>query len=335
MQATITYTLSEKAQLAQIKATGQPVAKKQTHVIDVDTDDIDLLRAAPDGTLFRDDLDFLDIGTGRISVEEVSAASTPTEAWRIYKAVYQRERQKREAEARKKQNEEAELAKRIAAIEAADQAAANVLDMRTATSADNVADAKKAALKAVGVDSSGIPYMRYPDLPLLWAAGERFEKRVEAAKKEKQDAEHAKEAAKTQFIAEWIADHADQDTQEQFHDGLLSRKTAIELIADIAFDEANIPNAFTPRTCQDSSCCCSNQYVDTVPRKVYAAWRALKANLNIPASTTVKFSRIVECPEPVNEYEEEKERTEPAPIYTAEIYLPYGPFEFKREIVIG
>jgi hypothetical protein len=54
MQATITYLLTEQAQRAQMAATGQPVARKQTMSIEVTADDLPLCKVAEDGSLSID-----------------------------------------------------------------------------------------------------------------------------------------------------------------------------------------------------------------------------------------------------------------------------------------
>ena len=50
MQATITYLLTEQAQRAQMAATGQPVARKQTMTVEVAAEDLVLCTVADDGT---------------------------------------------------------------------------------------------------------------------------------------------------------------------------------------------------------------------------------------------------------------------------------------------
>ena len=54
MQATVTYLLTEQAQRAQMAATGQPAARKQTMTIEVTADDLPLCKVAEDGTLSID-----------------------------------------------------------------------------------------------------------------------------------------------------------------------------------------------------------------------------------------------------------------------------------------
>jgi len=49
MQATITYLLTEKAQRAQMAATGQPVARKQSKTVEITTDDLEILDIDADG----------------------------------------------------------------------------------------------------------------------------------------------------------------------------------------------------------------------------------------------------------------------------------------------
>src|SRR5258708_39817988 len=50
MQATITYLLTEQAQRAQMAATGQPVARKQTMTVEGAAEDLELCTVADDGT---------------------------------------------------------------------------------------------------------------------------------------------------------------------------------------------------------------------------------------------------------------------------------------------
>jgi hypothetical protein len=54
MQATITYLLTEQAQRAQMAATGQPVARKQTMTIEVSAEDLPLLDVSHEGVAYLD-----------------------------------------------------------------------------------------------------------------------------------------------------------------------------------------------------------------------------------------------------------------------------------------
>jgi hypothetical protein len=54
MQATITYLLTEQAQRAQMAATGQPVARKQTMTIEISAEDLPLCTVGTDGGISLD-----------------------------------------------------------------------------------------------------------------------------------------------------------------------------------------------------------------------------------------------------------------------------------------
>ncbi|HET9322040.1 MAG TPA: hypothetical protein VFO27_19755, partial [Bryobacteraceae bacterium] len=139
----------------------------------------------------------------------------------------------------------------------------------------------------------------------------------------------AKEKAKTAFIAEWIAGHADPETRQQFDDGLLCRKAAIALIADAAL--ADLPAAAPGyKICDSTSCKCGSKDLDCLPRSVYPVWKALKAKL--PEGYTVEFSRVRECLKDEDDYLPPGEDTAAAPVYLAKVTIPYGPFHFEREV---
>ena len=140
----------------------------------------------------------------------------------------------------------------------------------------------------------------------------------------------AKEAAKNSYIADWISTHGDPQTQEQFRDGLLCRKSILSLIADYAFAAAGVPAGFEEEDwecCENSACPCGLKDVTCLPRSIYPAWKVI--NRNLPEGSTVTFQVSRRCLRP--EWDGEGESAAPA-IYLATIKLQHGPFEFERTV---
>lgn len=325
MQAKITWTLTESAQLAQMAATGQPVARKQTHVIEVSPADLELLRADEAGNLSAE-IDHTRINYIIDAVPRVQVGATPEEAWAAYKAAYVARKAKIEAA---RADEERGIARRLAETEAADAAAAAWIDARS--DEYDPWNVLPQAISAAGI--------RTPDmdakLPLARAAYERLKARSAAHLERKKAAAAEREAAKEAYINEWIEKNADADTQQQHRDGLLDRKAALALIAGEAFAAAGVGDAYEPVICDDASCPCRREDIDTLPREAYAAWRQMKAAL--PENVSAAFEVVHQCMR--DEYSNEG-REAPrwlsqgeeaaAPQYAALIKLPVGPFTFKR-----
>ncbi len=149
----------------------------------------------------------------------------------------------------------------------------------------------------------------------------------------------AKEQLKQDYIDQWIAEHADADTQQQHSEGLLCRKAAVNLIAGAAFEAAGVPEKVpesSGTTCEDTDCPCCDTVVDCVPRRVYPAWRAMKAK--IPEGFAVEFRKRRDC------LQADIERYGPAddnvatagPVYyVATVTMPHGPFTFERTVKLG
>jgi len=154
-----------------------------------------------------------------------------------------------------------------------------------------------------------------------------------AAEEAKRIADDVKDKAKSDFIAAWIAQHADDQTREQFAEGLLSRAAALTLIADDLFSSHGIiPNADVPDTCRDSDCPCCDSSVETLPRRIYPRWRELKGKL--PEGSTVRFSKVRECLRDEERYDDGE--TAGPVYYTANLTVPCGGlFQFECRVKLG
>ena len=148
-------------------------------------------------------------------------------------------------------------------------------------------------------------------------------------------ADAAKERAKSDFITAWVAEHADEDTRQQFGEGLLCRSVALTLIADAAFAFAGIHDAakWNDEYCRNRECPCGQKELDCLPSAAYHAWRNIKSGL--PEGYTVEF---MVAREHINEYDFDPDSDEPTAgprIYLAKLKIPHGPFTFERTVKLG
>lgn len=295
MQATITFLLSEQAQRAQIAATGQPVARKQTTTEDIPVEWLTspYCKISPDGAVSftlteRVHVDEQGrIGHGgnwsHVGPELDKQPSSGIEALRSFDAAV--------------------------AVEMAKQSAAYAI-RQTELAARN----RLRALEEVKRQSDAAEYRR------------EKEESDSIAKAESD----RREAEKSSVIDAFVAASGDTLMIRQHADGLLCRKHAISLIANAAFASFSVPDAIqVPDTCTESECPCCDKYIDCIPTYTYQAWRAIADHL--PDGHTVKFSRVRECLRDDSWEPSDGESARPAYI-TADITLPHGPFKFERRI---
>lgn len=314
MQAKITYNLSQAAQLAQIKTFRQPVARTQTHVIEISPADIDLMSVDEAGNLSQD----LDTYRGvNLHTDTVSQAATPEAAWEAYRTAC-RARQAKAAQER--DEKEADDARRLKETEAADGAAAEWIDAQ----AGNSSMPKNEAMAAVGVKQPNWQ----AKLPLLSAALERMKERAAKEAEERKAEERAKERAKEEYIARW-AEGETLKIREQHEDGLLARHEALKMIAASAFARAGFPDDFDYHLCRSSNCPCGVKDVRSLPAAVYPVWLALKVKL--PEGSTFDFHTVREH---IDEPDDDGETAGPT-IYFVSLHLPVGPFTFDRDVQLN
>lgn len=301
MQATITYCLTEAAQRAQMAATGQPVSRRQTVPEDIPVAPwlTHLLVSVDKDGLVTADLD----RTWGIN-EQGDIGGYPQTG-----VVYG------ELNAQPASGVEAleTVAARIAAKQEECKAnyAVRQVELVTRRETERVqSEAREAKGREV---------------------------RDEASRRRNADAaiEAEKEAAKQEYIVTWIAALlAYPSVQQQFADGLLCRKDAVQLIADAAFAAAGVGDAFKcAEFCDVSECKCGESVIDCLPRSKYPAWQAIKAGL--PEGYQVEFSRYRECLRAGMDragWCSEDGATAGAAQHLAKITIPHGPFKFTRTV---
>ena len=327
MQATITYLLTEQAQRAQMAATGQPVARKQTMTIDIATEDLALFPVHEDGTISVDLTGY----NGKWHNELAAAGwgpwngGTGAAAITITPLLVQDLRRGMAILA------EAQAAKDALAAQNGEHNRA-ITEAAYRAFLDDPA-ARQSLYHDPRVQDLRSPADFYPQQHAEFVTEIRHRNDADTASKKLADA--AREQAKTDYIAAWIAEHADESTRAQFGDGLLCRSVALSMIADAAFAAAGVPEAaeYDDDFCRNNDCPCGSKDLDCLPRSVYPAWQKIKAGL--PEGCTVSFSRVRECLCSALERGEispdEAETAGPA-IYLAEIRMPHGPFVFERTV---
>jgi hypothetical protein len=340
MQATITYLLTEQAQRAQMAATGQPVTRKQSVTVDVPTEDLVLMQVSEDGTPYLDlasgdpqrealkemgcELQYLMIGTRNVSVHLIGDARADVlDLIRQGKAkIAARVRADRE------RVDAAITAFLVASVPVESECrCTHPPDTYTDVSARTDDLAKRFLAEA----------RRRYDIYTEEQERARREKaaadaRIRSAEEAK---ERAKEHAKAEYVASWIAGHADEQTREQFADGLLARSDAVDMIAAAAFAAAGVPEParYCDDFCTDQDCRCGERSVTSLPLSAYPAWRLLKATL--PEGYAVEFLRVREHVPEDDIDPDAEEPTAGPPMYLAKLTIPHGPFQFTRTVKLG
>jgi hypothetical protein len=327
MQATIKYYLTHEAQRARMAATGQPVSRKQEAQVDITANDLELLKdyVASDGSITID----IESGYSRLSRALIASGRweeggmnkrpeatqfVPSFLFDVRFGLQNLEKAKAKEEAVAHDN--GEYNKRIVAL-----AYEKFL-------ADPAARFPRYSSER-GVEQRS---------PADWHASEHkaftaeVERRNEADIEAKKAADEAKERAKQQCIAEFIAAHGDA-IGEQFADGLLSRQEALTMLAESVFDELGIPEAakWDNNYCEDSDCACGEKDLNALPQSVYPAWKAIKDKLSGVEGWKVAFRCIREHHE--GEYNDDGETRSAGPaFYIASVIVPHGPFQFERAV---
>jgi hypothetical protein len=375
MTATITYCLTEAAQRAQMVATGQPVARKQQHTIEVTADDLPYLAAAEDGSLSRD-LDTLRL---RWSDYPVPAQTTldGAEAWRIYRTAFAAKLAELEAEDAKKEADAVALQDQNIADflggkegnwfvlltnpQISNPWGRNVpLDHPQAPAILARITAQAEEKKAKDLADGEALYQRLLTDPTsrFYFAGQahayfkgettnlslpkghprtaEFIAELTRRKEADEAAKIAREQAKTAYIAEWIASNADADTQAQFADGLLCRSAAVALIANAAFVAAGVGEEIADSVvCDNSDCPCQDKVLDCIPRR--RIYPTWRTiKAGLPKASTAEFRKVRDCRrEEVDRGYDDAADTAGPVYYAAIITIPHGPFSFTRRVRLG
>jgi hypothetical protein len=344
MNATITYLLTEQAQRDAIKATGQPVARKQQMIIEVPAEDLDLFPIDANGMI---ELDL----TGSITSswrEPLKAAGWAPDghsgvAANQYDFPFIEDYRRGLAfvTARKAEQEALEEANGRHNQGLAERAYQAFLTAPDRQPADRINE----LVEELTGEELKAPAAWFPSDHAGFAAEIKRRRAIEedarkAAEKAKEDAEAAKAQAKTDYINTWIAANASPAIQKQHQDDLLTRADAIRLIADAAFDALGVPQAHRVTMCQDDSCACGIKDVNGIPTEVYERWLTVAGLL--PDNVFLEFEVARDCERDADGYYDADGAYDRTGLndgagksyYTAMIKLPVGPFIFQRRIKI-
>jgi hypothetical protein len=393
MQATITYLLTEQAQRAQMAATGQPVARKQSITVEVGPEDLPLMQVADDGTPYLNLAgEWPGIWRGELKAAEAvedmpglraGSSSSISNCYIGFREpnpdVLGLIRAGAAAIAQsKKEDAEKEAARMNAIVDqclasddlgwrmsANGQAVYNphgpdipLSHPRIAEVLAHVAvltehqrqhelaageelfrqllaepDARQYSDHYVHLSNGNYrPAQNHPRMPEWIAELNRRDAADKAAKV-------AVEKAKTDYINTWISENAEEIVQQQHADGLLSRSSAVSMIADAALDACLPPAADTPpEACSDRDCPCGSQSVTCIPRRLYPKWRETRAKL--PEGWTVEFTSRRDCLKSDDGYYDPRQddpaaATAGPKYWTATVTIPCGPFHFTRTVKLG
>lgn len=330
MQATITYTLSEQAQRAQMAATGQPVARQQSKTVQISPEDMILMDVDSIGALT---LDLTATGTAEKSR---CARKAIKNDWTSYGAPAV-EINPYDADIL------ALIRQGIAAHEDEEATAAEVKAKQLADNTDHNRQLVEQAYQAFVAD----PKARYEtsfgrvDIPGLRTPSDYFSHHHEALMAEakrrnaadvqaKQATDKAKEEAKQQFLDAWVNGCNDETLKRQYADGLLSRHS---LVCEIAQESLAALGLIKHEVtlCDDSECKCGIRDVEAISKPAYSVWIAIKDTL--PKDTAVTFERSRDCYRGSDGEFDGDECSQP--YYTALVKVPVGPFVFERRISLA
>lgn len=330
MQATITYLLTEQAQRAQMAATGQPVARKQTVTVEITTDIFrdgtaaGVLEIGADGSVTADLTYDRAIWGTKIAgpIDTPSLSSDPLDY----------------------------LTRRIADVlcahKAHEQECAVALEQLRelhrqflAGEAPNVKPYRHGNIPALDHGIRYAPYYLPADDPLraeldAWMTAR--EREQAAATRRKEADERAKEQAKTDAIAAWVREHGTDSQRARLADGLLPRKEVLTAMAEFAFAQAGVPEHWDYRVCDDRAHKCGAvAELTSLDEAAYERWVKIRATL--PEGYTVTFWRVREClldgeDAETAEYRNPDEPTVAEPVTIASITIPFGPFAFERDV---
>ena len=247
MQATITYLLTEQAQRAQMVATGQPVARKQTVTIEVPTEDLQYYDIAADGSITVDLRGVTYLLGHRINTEAFAEAPRIPDLVRA--AIVEEE-----AEKQKKQDALAQnLAQQMAAVEQFMNDPTKRADLTPQIGSRTV-------YNVYVMERANEYFAACPRYAEFVAEADRRTKadsaEAEAAKRAKEEIEAAKEAAKLNFMRTWIAEHGTASQKARSENDLLCRDESIEAIADLTFLPVaeNVTPVYTRNRRPDTKC---------------------------------------------------------------------------------
>jgi hypothetical protein len=296
MQATITYLLTEQAQRAQMAATGQPVASKQTVVEEVPND----LVLSPLATIGEE---------GRVSFDLTKSSGLNEDGRYVgkewgYVVI-------RAGEDAVPDSGLAALQKRIAAI---------------AAESDKLA-ASYASNQVIRRQREQEESARRQKADAEYAA------RKKAEEAEREVSERAKSAYIAEWVANHgDPDLSAQLADGLACRKTLILMIADEAFAAAGVPE----KIDVPDTCSSSDCPCCDTSVDCLPRRIYAVWRKLKATLPQGSTATFAKVRECLAEEidryGIDAYSDEVQETAGPLYYTATISMPHGPFKFERRV---
>lgn len=322
LQATIIYNLTEEAQRAQMAATGQPVARKQTATVEVKPEDLTFYPVESDGTITVN----LYAGSGLPAELRNAGAITAYAETPDIPGILREFRAKKQALLDQISSRDQEVADAIMAgkhdSNDSNYAVRSALNMWSMPAALQPESAELRKLTPLAHAAA----VRRQEVA---AEEEKARRQREKEERERIAAEDArKEQEKLDYITAWIEEHGDTDLRLQHQNGMLCRKTALKLIADAAFIENELADAYRYPTCDDRGCPCGREELDCVPPEVYQGWPAILAAL--PEGTTARFIRVTECPG--EDWDDGENDENLVKHYAAEIRMPVGPFVFDRTI---
>ncbi|MGH6862732.1 MAG: hypothetical protein ACRECN_00405 [Methylocella sp.] len=329
MQATVTYSLTEQNQRAQMTATGGPVTREQIRTVEVPPEDIKFFRVNSEGELALDLSNTRAVWDAELSAHLDSNLHpgdlTPDcDILALIRAAFAESVSQARAKARAKK--EADLAA-AAENEAALVIVCAAAEAFLADPAARCQDSGWALLPIPGTDKA--VQCGSCDFPRKKELIAEIERRNKADKAAAEADKAAREAAKMAYIAEWIGAHGTPAQQTQQTEGLLCRKTALTIIADASFSAMGAPAKFILRkACDDVNCPCGDWEANCLPEAVYANWTEIRAALS--GEFSVKFYEYREC---LKDKECIWDAGTAGPLmYLAELAIACGPFQFKRMV---
>jgi hypothetical protein len=336
MQATITYLLTEQAQRAQMAATGQPVARKQTTTVDVTAEQLPLLAISDDGLPYLDlttSLKDARVGCNRYAISALTGWPTYNHS-EVYAligeygvdilAAIAARYAERDAKATAKKAEEDARA-----------------DLERANGEYNRQQAEigyrafladpNARISFFSNDYLGVDWRT----PANWWPARHDEWKAEACRRNDADAaakkaaDKAREEVKSAAITAWVSEHGTASQRARLADGLLPRSEILNAMAAQAFASAGVPDPIEYRSCDDTNCPCGSEVIHSLNEAAYATWAPIKAAL--PGRSKATFCLVTECP-PRDSYGDIPDEPELDRHTAAIITIPAGPFRFEREI---
>jgi hypothetical protein len=158
-----------------------------------------------------------------------------------------------------------------------------------------------------------------------WLHKLKLEKDADAAKEAEKE---ARAKAKDEYLATWVRERGSESMRERQAENLLPRQEAIKALAASVLDPFG--PVFEYSICENRSCECREEDIDTLSEEAFLQWREIRDDL--PEFSRHRFLAVYPCP---GDDDDVMIQRLPLRHEAVEIQVPAGPFMFKRVVELA